>query len=581
MGETLMSEMQQTSPAEIAAQRALEEVFNCIRNHKNFRLEAGAGAGKTYSLIMALKLIINEQGDTLQRQNQQVACITYTNVATDEIISRIDGHPAVHVSTIHSFCWNLIKNFQPLLRTEISKMDVWSAKFESLGGIGTQKIDYNLGYRSVDENILLLHHDDVLNLTVALMSKQKFKKIFTSRFPIIFIDEYQDTNTYFANSFLQNFIECRTGPLIGFFGDSWQKIYQDGIGLIEHENLKQIGKNANFRSEKDIVDVLNRIRPSLPQEPNRVESDGSVSVYHSNEWSGTRQSTVHWKGDLPSNVGHQFLVKLQEILSNEEWEFSKTKILMLTHRILAEEQEYAQIIDLFRYNESAIKKENPYIEFFVDSIEPACEAFKNGRYGEMFAFMSIHSDCIRSFNDKKTWAKDIKTLNELRETGTIGDVLDHLKKTHHPRLPEKVLKTEKELESATPEDLEESRTLQEASKLREVPYTQLISLALFINNHTPFSTKHGVKGAEFENVLVVLGRGWNLYNWNQFLEWFPDRYPADKINSYERNRNLFYVACSRPKKRLALLFTQELSEAALDTLRSLFGAENVKPLTIS
>lgn len=576
-----MCEMQQISPAEIAAQRAIDEMFGCIRDNKNFRLEAGAGAGKTYSLIKALKLIINEQGATLQRQNQQVACITYTNVAVDEIISRIDGHPVVHVSTIHSFCWDLIKNFQSLLRAEISNMDAWSARLEDFGGIVTQKIDYNLGYRSVDESFLLLHHDDVLNLTVALMNKQKFKTIFISRFPILFIDEYQDTNTNFAKSILHNFIACRTGPLIGLFGDSWQKIYQDGIGLIEHENLKPIDKNANFRSEKEIVDVLNSIRPSLPQEPDKVGGNGSVSIYHSNEWRGVRQSEGHWKGDLPSNVGHQFLVKLQEMLCNEEWDFSKTKILMLTHRILAEEQDYAQIINLFKYNESAIKKENPYIEFLVDSIEPACEAFKNGRYGEMFAFMSMHSDCIRSFDDKKIWAKDMKRLNELRENGTIGDVIDHLKKTHHPRLPEKVLKTEKELESATPGDLEESRTLQEASELREVPYTQLISLALFINNHTPFSTKHGVKGVEFENVLVVLGRGWNLYNWNQFLEWFPDRYPADKINSYERNRNLFYVACSRPKKRLALLFTQELSEAALNTLRSWFGDENVKHLIIS
>ena len=84
-----------------------------------------------------------------------------------------------------------------------------------------------------------------------------------------------------------------------------------------------------------------------------------------------------------------------------------------------------------------------------------------------------------------------------------------------------------------------------------------------------------MKGAEFENVLVILGRGWNQYNWNQFLEWFPDRYPKDKEDSYLRNRNLFYVACSRPKRNLALLFTQELSQSAINTLESWFGAENV------
>ena len=576
-----MSDTRQTNPAEIAAQRALDEMFECIRARQNFRLEAGAGAGKTYSLVKALRLLINEQGDALQRQSQQVACITYTNVATDEIISRTDGHPAVHASTIHSFCWDLIKSFQPLLKAKVSEIDTWSEKLEEAGGIGTQRIDYDLGYRRVNDTHLLLHHDDVLTLAVALMEQRKFRHILAARFPIIFIDEYQDTDAGFANSILQHFIASNTGPLIGLFGDSWQKIYRDGSGLIEQENLRQIGKEANFRSVKVVVDVLNSMRPDLPQEVQNPEANGSVAVYHSNEWVGTRQKGNHWKGDLPTEDAHRFLEGVRERLSNEGWDFDETKILMLTHKVLAAEQNYGQIVGAFRYNDSFIKKEDPHIAFLVDTVEPACKAFLNGRYGDMFTTIGARSDSILSLKDKYTWARDMRTLNELRETGTIGEVLDLLKKTRRPRLPDKVQRTETELANASPVDLEESRTLSQISKLREIPYTELTSLALFVNDHTPFSTKHGVKGAEFENVLVVLGRGWNQYNWNQFLEWFPDRFPADKADSYERNRNLFYVACSRPKKRLALLFTQELSEIALDTLRSWFGDENVNPLTFN
>ncbi len=66
------------NPAEEAAQRALYSVFGCISERKSFRLEAGAGAGKTYSLIKALKFIIGKQGVELQRKSQKVACITYT-----------------------------------------------------------------------------------------------------------------------------------------------------------------------------------------------------------------------------------------------------------------------------------------------------------------------------------------------------------------------------------------------------------------------------------------------------------------------------------------------------------------------
>ncbi len=577
-----MAETRQTNPAEIAAEKALDEMYECIRARQNFRMEAGAGAGKTYSLVEALRLIINEQGATLLRKSQKVACISYTNVATDEIVSRTDGHPAVYASTIHSFCWDLIKSFQPHLRAKVSEIDAWSEKLEEAGDVATRTIDYDLGYRHVNDTRLLLHHDDVLTLAVGLMEQRKFRHILSARFPILFIDEYQDTNTGFANSILQHFIAPRVGPLVGLFGDSWQKIYGDGIGLIEHKNLSHIGKEANFRSVKEVVKVLNSMRPDLPQEVENPEATGSVAVYHSNAWVGTRRGGSHWKGDLPTEDAHRFLEKLRQHLSDEGWDFApnKTKILMLTHNVLAKEQNYSQIASAYRYNDSFIKKEDAHIEFLVDTIEPACEAFKNGRYGEMFATIGARSDCIRSHKDKRTWARDMGSLIERRENGTIGEVLDIVKETRHLRLPDKVKGTETELANASPEEIEESRTLNQISKLRAIPYMELISLALFVNDHTPFSTKHGVKGAEFENVLVVLGRGWNHYNWNQFIEWFPNQFPASKSDFYERNRNLFYVVCSRPKKRLALLFTQELSETALDTLGSWFGKENVSPFVL-
>ncbi|NUQ46735.1 MAG: ATP-dependent helicase, partial [Phycisphaerae bacterium] len=93
-------------------------------------------------------------------------------------------------------------------------------------------------------------------------------------------------------------------------------------------------------------------------------------------------------------------------------------------------------------------------------------------------------------------------------------------------------------------------------------------------------TKHGVKGAEFENVLVVVGRGWNQYNFNEMLELAsdPSHIPADKAEAFDRNRNLFYVACSRPKRRLAILFTQQLSQKGLQTLTLWFGASAIAAL---
>src|SRR4051794_14219138 len=96
------------NPADAAGRVALERMFACLDDGRSFRLEAGAGAGKTYSLDKALRRLIDRRGAELLRRGQQVGCITYTNVAKDEIISRIQAHPAVRPETIHGFCWSIL-----------------------------------------------------------------------------------------------------------------------------------------------------------------------------------------------------------------------------------------------------------------------------------------------------------------------------------------------------------------------------------------------------------------------------------------------------------------------------------------
>ena len=575
-----MSDAATTNPAEAAAQEALDRMFQSIQERQNFRLEAGAGAGKTYSLVKALQRIIDQEGTQLTRRHQKVACITYTNVAKDEITRRTDGHPAIQASTIHWFCWDLCKNFQSTLRQEVLKIPSLKDKLDEVGGIAEQRVGYELGHRRVTETEILLHHDDVLKLMVALLEYPKFRRVLAARFPILFIDEYQDTDADFSESLIRHFVEEEEGPLIGLFGDSWQKIYRTGVGAIEHDRLTLIRKEANFRSVPAVVDVLNRIRPDLPQQVSDPGGTGTVNVYHSNEFGGQRQTGGRWNGDLSPEEAHAYLNDLRAKVATSGWDFSphKTKILMLTHKVLASEQNYKQVLDAFEFNNSIFQKEDPHIAFFTDTIEPACAAFMAGKYGEMFSVIRQKVGRLIKAEDKREWARDMQRLVELRKTGTIGEVVDLLKETKRPRLPDAVSRTESRLGEAEREEIDESRTLRQIEKLRRLPYSELISLAEFINDHTPFSTKHGVKGAEFENVLVVFGRGWNQYNWNQFLEWFPDKYPANKQSSYERNRNLFYVVCSRPKTNLALLFTQLLSQEALTTLEGWFGAENISAL---
>lgn len=575
-----------SSPAEIASQRALDAMFNCLDAGEHFRLEAGAGAGKTYSLIKALHYLIESNKATLPKKNQKIACITFTNVARDEIAARIDKNPMVYCETNHTFCWSLIGGFQKQLRTLVEAMPAWQEKIAEAGGsLGARTIEYSLGHRSLRDDRASLHHDDVLPLTISLMENAKFRRIVTDRFPIILVDEYQDTDKNWAEAIQRLFLENPPSPLFGFFGDHWQKIYGNGCGRLEHPQVREIGKEANFRSVKTIVDCLNRIRPQLQQFVENPEASGQVSVFHTNAWTGARQTGAHWAGDLPSDIGHETFEGVKTTLEQEGWDFSpeRTKVLMLTHRLLANEQGYASLPTVFRYNEAFAKKEHPYIAFLVDQLEPACDAFAVRRFGAMFDALGGNTPLLRSHADRAAWHDAMEQLIAVCETGTVGDVIDHLINRRKPRLPEAIEKRERELRDFDRTSGDEMpAALSEVEKLRSVRYNEIKALRNYLDGHSPFETKHGVKGAEFENVLVVIGRGWNQYNFGEMLEWAgAQAVPAAKQAAFERNRNLFYVACSRPKRHLALLFTQQLSQNAIATLEGWFLPENIRAVAFS
>lgn len=85
---------------------------NYIDTFQHIKFNAGAGAGKTHALKESLLYIIDKYGNTLKYHNQQILCITYTNVATNEIKDRIGNSSLVKVSTIHERVWELIKTYQ-------------------------------------------------------------------------------------------------------------------------------------------------------------------------------------------------------------------------------------------------------------------------------------------------------------------------------------------------------------------------------------------------------------------------------------------------------------------------------------
>ena len=108
------------------------EIRECLslESPGSFFLFAGAGSGKTRSLVNAINSVLSCSGTTLQLKGKYIGVITYTNAACDEIGRRVHFNSTVRVSTIHSFVWSLIEGFngdikawlRTSLREEITKL---------------------------------------------------------------------------------------------------------------------------------------------------------------------------------------------------------------------------------------------------------------------------------------------------------------------------------------------------------------------------------------------------------------------------------------------------------------------------
>lgn len=111
----------------------------------------------------------------------------------------------------------------------------------------------------------------------------------------------------------------------------------------------------------------------------------------------------------------------------------------------------------------------------------------------------------------------------------------------------------------------------------ELEYLQFAAVIDFLLPDAMFSTEHGVKGEEYDNVVFVIGKGWNLYQFETYAPMITGHssIPKGKEASFERNRNLFYVCCSRAKKRLFLFVTVPTDYEFKAFLMSLIGKDNI------
>lgn len=547
------------------------EIIQTLQDGESFRVEAGAGSGKTYSLNKVIEWIQTNKWKEYVQNKQSVICITYTNAAVDVIKERLTNDSFIVPSTIHSFAWNSIKQYQ----SELVRLIKGDPLFKNTEGDfdDISSVNYTLGNRYKENGVQYLYYNDVLHLFCKLLDNSKFRRIFASKYPLILIDEYQDSNKKIVDKFIEYFISKNKGPQFGFFGDAWQTIYQsnNACGKIEHRNIKEIKKNTNFRCAPNIVYFLNKISPELPQDSAIDNFDGEIIVVHCNDFTGERRDDRYYKGDLPVDELKIRLDKINDKIKNSTPTEETTKVLMLTHKLLAQQQGYSKLLEVL--DDGLRDKQDIFLLYFMNIVEPIYEALNKSNMQLLFDTLGVRNYPITKKSDKLKW-KNLKIdLEEARRKRAI-DVLNVIYESKLIPVPPKVevylnfYKDNIEIQYGS------NTTLKE---FLELEYSQFVSAINFLYPDSDFSTEHGVKGEEYDNVIFVISKGWNQYQFEKYIPMITgdERIPTGKDNAFERNRNLFYVCCSRSKKRLIFFVTVQMEPYLYSFFQKCIGKKNI------
>lgn len=222
--------------------KSLHAIFQSIDKNESILFNSGAGAGKTYALIESLRYVIRKYGKILRSHNQKIICITYTNVATEEIKERLGNSDLVLVSTIHERIWHLIKDYKKeLVKIHQEKLQESTSDLEKI--LDKEYIEYSNLTVGEKENFknLMLGNKELFYLNYDLNAKD-FKNIFQNiltEFPTILKNNAKFKKIVSTLFKIENYIICQ-----------------------ENINLKRKGFNTVVYNSMYNADQLHKMRIS-------------------------------------------------------------------------------------------------------------------------------------------------------------------------------------------------------------------------------------------------------------------------------------------------------------------------------
>lgn len=582
-----------------------ETLEKCILSspRKSFFLFAGAGSGKTHSLVLLLKKIRDSIGKDLLLQGKNVAVITFTNAATDEIVNRLDYSPFFHISTIHSFVWDVIKYYQTDIKrlycqyiqedirvlyeklekakskttkTYLSNAEKIEQLKEQLEKAKTiEKFVYNPNGSNPEYNAL--KHAEVIKISSQMiMDSMMLQRIIAQRYPILLIDESQDTQKELVDAFFkiqENFADIFT---LGLLGDQKQRIYADGkdnmVNVIPSD-WEQPEKKMNYRCAKRIIKLANTIGKDLDihaeQTPREDADAGLIRLFIVQQHEGINKDEVE-----------QTVMKIMsDHTADEKW-FGKdadVKILTLEHMMAARrlgfDQFFGPLSRVTKYQMTFLQGTVSELEFFTKEILPIADSIKeDGRVA--LEVLKAYSPLLSKQNTEKPYELYLrcreeagKVANMVNKNHTIREVVKSIWNSQLLTVPEVIRQASTLVAADITEEMEED--LQAWVMVMDLPINMVRGYDDYVNQRTRFDTHQGVKGLEFDRVMVIIddseARGFmfsydKLFGVKELTETDIRHIEAGEESSVDRTQRLFYVTCTRAKESLAIVMYTSDSE---------------------
>lgn len=647
-----------------------QKINECLDNFESFCFDAGAGAGKTYALQKSIEHILKSEGENLKLRNQKILCITYTNAAKDEILTRLGKNSSVVISTIHEFLWGFISIQQELLTIEhknkiidelhtidhkinenslsnsvnlvdfqntinddkfmkifyntpsspaenfkavIRKHDEYFSpylsnvsKFSSLvkdinkkykleitlkeiEDKESKKIIYNpVQNRDKLENYVISHDTLLLYCKNIITNQDILKRLFSDRYPYILIDEYQDTDEKVVAIIdsIREYSNSRKKLVVGFFGDSLQNIYDSGVGILPNKHeYKIIEKKFNRRSSKQIVELIEKIRN---------DNFGQQSIYNDFD-NGSYNFYV---------AGDEF--NLDTFLQENQL-INNTACLLMKNDDISKARGFDEILSVLKnfprfsgnnwdnVNSEFLQKNLQHmgwflreILIFIDFIQKSTDC--NSTVKEVIQFIATSKSSL-------TFAVLKQFIDNLREINlsilTIDECLSRIVNIQEKISGKEILRKIFSIDDTADnillniknraydyfyysQDSEESeRETAVVDEFFNLDISQFIKWYNYIfdnlkNEGIGYYTLHGSKGLEFENVVVVLQD--KFAKKENYCKYFFEKYNTsiDSDSQFQEVRNLLYVAFSRAKKNLHVIYKNNNPEYLLENIKDIF-----------